>query len=111
MSTFSKSFVLGLGLVAGLGVAAQAQTAYPTYPTQNPSVAALPPVQGPRASSYNSIVPGQEHMAVVPSGAYPGPGPGAGTGQMPPRFEKPADWDQNAALHPYTTNGMGPKPH
>ena len=98
MSIFNKSLVLGLGLVAGIAATASAQ--------QGPSVASLP---GPRASSEISI-PGPDRQAVVPTGNYPGPNAGATNGPMPPRFEKPADWDTNAALHPYTS-GMGPKPH
>src|SRR5436853_6975783 len=101
MSNFIKPALLGLGLVAGLALTAQAQTA------PGPSVATLPPAQGPRASSYLSI-PSGEHVAVTPSPAYVGPAPGAGTGNMPPRFERSADWDANPAMKPYET-GKGPR--
>jgi hypothetical protein len=47
---------------------------------------------------------------VAPSPAYVGPAPGAGYYGMPPRFEKSADWDSNAAMHPYTSS-VGPRPH
>src|SRR5436853_5256478 len=107
MSTFMKPIVFGLGLVAGIALSAQAQT---VSVTPGPSVASLPPTdQGPRAASHN-FVQGDRPIAVAPSSAYPGPAPGASTGQMPPRYEKSADWDQNTALHPYTS-GQGPKAH
>ncbi len=107
MSINLKPIVLGLGLVAGVALSAQAQTA-PVTP--GPSIASLPPSdQGPRASSHN-FVHGDHPAGVVQSGNYPGPAPGAGNGVMPPHYEKSVDWDNNTALHPYTSN-MGPKPH
>jgi hypothetical protein len=107
MSTFVKPIVLGLGLVAGIALSAQAQT---VPATPGPSVAALPPTdQGPRTASHN-FVQGDRPVAVAPSGAYIGPAPGASTGAMPPHYEKSADWDQNTSLHPYTS-GQGPKAH
>ncbi len=75
MSTFFKPIVLGLGLVAGIALSAQAQT---VAATPGPSIASLPPVdQGPRASSHN-FVPGPADQAVAPSGNYPGPDAGKG---------------------------------
>jgi len=104
MSKFIKPALLGLGLIAGIAFTAQAQTA------PGPSVATLPPAaQGPRASSYISI-PNSGQTAVTPSAAYVGPAPGAGTGNMPPRFEKSADWDANPTMKPYEA-GRGPKPN
>lgn len=74
MSTFFKPIVLGLGLVAGIALTAQAQTAV----TPGPSVANLPPVdQGPRVYSHGYQGPGTV-TAVQPSGQYPGPTPGVG---------------------------------
>ncbi len=108
MSIFLKPIVLGLGLVAGIAIGAQAQTVSGAT-TPGTSVATLPPQEGPRASSYNTI-PGPVREAVTPSGNYPGPAPGASSGQMSPRFDKSADWDANTALHPYTSN-LGPKAH
>ena len=105
MSTFTKSALLGLGLVAAMTFGAQAQTA--AGPAPGPSVASLPPAQGPRPSSYLSI-PNGEHVAVTPSPAYVGPSPGASTGNMPPHFEKSADWDANPTMHPYDA-GKGPR--
>lgn len=107
MSPYLKPVILSLGLVAGVAFSAHAQTASSTT-VPGTSIANLP-VEGPRASSHETVV-GSEHMPVTASGNYPGPAPGASTGQVPPRFQKPADWDQNAALHPYTS-GMGPKPN
>ena len=102
-----KQLVLGLGLIAGVALAAQAQTVSGTV-TPGPSIANLPP-DGPRPNSLGAI-PGGQHMPVTESGNYIGPAPGATNGQMPPRFEKPADWEQNTALHPYSSN-LGPKPN
>jgi hypothetical protein len=104
MSKFIKPALLGLGLVAGLALTAQAQTA------PGPSVATLPPAaQGPRASSYLSV-PAYNYSPVTPSQAYVGPAPGAGTGSMPPRFEKSADWDANPSMKPYDS-GKSPRPN
>lgn len=76
MSTFFKPFVLGLGLVAGIALSAQAQTATTVNP--GPSIANLPPVdQGPRPSSHGYQGPAPT-AAVEPSGSYPGPNPGIG---------------------------------
>ncbi len=107
MVTLFKTTALSLGLLAGIAAAAQAQTApSPTVPGQ--SIANLP-LPGPRASSLGNI-PREQHMPVAQSGIYPGPNAGAVNGPMPPHFEKPADWDQNVAMHPYTS-GEGPKAH
>ena len=106
MSNLIKPALLGLGLVAGLALSAQAQTAMGPNPGAG-SIASLPPSDEPRASSHNSIPSVAQH-AIAPSPAYVGPAPGAGTGHTPPHFDKPADWDSNAAMHPYTS-GMGPK--
>jgi hypothetical protein len=74
MSTFFRPLVLGLGLVAGIALTAQAQT--PVYP--GPSVASLPPVdQGPRVYSHGYQGPSGP-VAVEQSGTYPGPNPGIG---------------------------------
>ena len=107
MPNLIKPALLGLGLVAGIALSAQAQTAM--APTPGPSVATLPPAQGPRASSYLAI-PSGEHVAVTPSPAYVGPAPGAGTGNMPPRFDRSADWDANPTMKPYDS-GKGPRPN
>jgi hypothetical protein len=102
-----KPFLLGVALLAGIAAAAQAQT-ISSGAAPGPSIANLPP-EGPRASSLGSIAH-EQHVPVTASGNYPGPGPGATTGQMPPHFEKPAGWDQDVAMHPYSS-GLGPKPH
>lgn len=108
MPNLLKTTAMSLALLAGIAVSAQAQTvSNTTAPGQ--SLANLPP-GGPRPSSLLNIPQDQQHAPVAQSGTYPGPGPGAGTGHMPPHFEKPADWDQNVAMHPYTS-GQGPKAH
>jgi len=108
MFLFGKSAVVGLGLLAGIAMGAQAQTA--VIPTPGPSVASLPPAQqGPRASSYTAV-PQAGHVAAAPSPAYIGPAPGAGTGHMPPRFEKSAGCDVDPANKPYD-GGKSPRPN
>jgi len=107
MAAFFNGTVLSLGLLAGIAAVAQAQTASDlTVPGQ--SIANLP-LPGPRPSSLGNI-PREPHLPVAQSGVYPGPNAGAVNGPMPPHFEKPADWDQNVAMHPYTS-GEGPKAH
>jgi hypothetical protein len=73
MSTFLKPVVLGLGLVLGIAINANAQTLSSTA-VPGPSIASLPPqaLPGPRTSSANYI-PNQAEMPVTPSGRYPGP--------------------------------------
>jgi hypothetical protein len=106
MFVFGKSAVVGLGLVAGFAMGAQAQTA--VVPTPGPSVASLPPAQqGPRASSYIAV-PQTGHVVVAPSAGYVGPAPGAGTGNMPPPFEKSAGWNVDPTNKPYDA-GKGPR--
>src|SRR5690348_15964237 len=74
MSSFFKPIVLGLGLVAGIALTAQAQTAV----TPGPSIANLPPIdQGPRVYSHGYQGPGGP-VAVAPSPEMPGVNPGVG---------------------------------
>ena len=74
MSTFFKPLVLGLGLVAGIALSAQAQTVV----TPGPSIANLPPVdQGPRAYSHGYQGPGTAG-STAESPTMPGPNPGLG---------------------------------
>lgn len=106
MSVNLKPFVLAIGLVAGLGVAAQAQSVSQA-PVPGPSIANLPP-EGPRASSENSI-PNVNQAPVTASGRYIGPDPGAGYyGTY--TYQTPPNWNQNTPMHPYSSN-MGPKPN
>jgi len=107
MPTLFKTTALSLGLLAGIAVAAQAQTAANT-PAPGQSIANLP-MPGPRASSLG-YVPQEQHLPVAQSGNYPGPNAGAVNGPMPPHYERPADWDKNVVMHPYTS-GEGPKAH
>jgi hypothetical protein len=110
MSSLIRPALLGLGLIAGLTVGAQAQTAMSgPNPGTSPSIASLPTVDQPRAASHLSI-PGSTVQAVPRSPDYVGPAPGAGNGQMPPHYNKSADWDADPSLHPYSS-GHGPKPN
>jgi hypothetical protein len=117
MTLFSKSALLGMGLVA-VAFAAQAQTSgiasLPPNPTAAPPAAASPvapsvAMPGPNPGTASNAGMGAT-QPLSPSQAYVGPSPGAGTGAMPPRYEKAADWDANTALHPYTSS-MGPRPN
>ena len=98
-----KPIVLGLGLVAGVAIGAQAQTVSgATVP--GPSIASLPPSQpfeGPRPSSLGMIPSEAHQQAVVPSGEYPGPRPGSGW------YGKEA---QTQAVQP-SPQYIGPKPN
>jgi hypothetical protein len=106
MPTNLKSLGLGLGLVAGLTIGAEAQTVS-QVPVPGPSIANLPP-EGPRPSSENNI-PRETKMPVTASGKYTGPDPGTGYyGTY--TYQKPANWDQNVSMHPYSSS-MGPKPN
>jgi hypothetical protein len=109
---YVKSALLSLTLLAGTAVAAHAQSGNVAALPPNPAPATAPSYgtyPGPNPGSSWSGV-GQQTQAVTPSPAYVGPSPGAGTGQMPPHYDKSADWDANTALHPYTSN-VGPRPH
>ena len=77
MSNLLKSAALGLGLVAGIAISAQAQTVS-GYSTPGTNVASLPADAGPRASSHNTIT-GPANPAAAPSAnKLDGPAPGAG---------------------------------
>ena len=118
MALFGKSALLSLGVLAGIAFAAQAQTSgiasLPPNPAAAPLAAASPvapsvAMPGPNPGTASSAGMGAT-QPVTPSPAYVGPSPGAGTGNMPPRFEKSADWEANPANRPYTSN-IGPRPH
>jgi hypothetical protein len=120
MSSFAKTTVLSLSLLAGAAFAAHAQSG--SIAALPPGTAAAPPAAtapiGPSAA-YPGPNPGtgfyggtvQTQAPVTPSAQYVGPPPGAGTGAMPQHFEKSADWDNNTALHPYSSPGVGPRPN
>jgi hypothetical protein len=119
MAIFGKSALLSLGVLASVAFAAQAQTSglasLPPNPAAAPPAAASPvapsaTMPGPNPGTASNAGMGATQTAIAPSPTYVGPSPGAGTGNMPPRFEKAADWDANTALHPYTSS-MGPRPN
>src|SRR5260370_26852616 len=110
MSILAKSALLSITMLAGVAVAAHAQSG---------SVAALPPgtvattpatapigpsmaFPGPNPGSgyYGGRVTQQAPLA--PSPQYVGPPPGPGSGSMPPKFHKAAGYDSAPATHPYT---------
>jgi len=119
MAHLGKSALLSLSVLAGVAFAAQAQTSglasLPPNPAAAPPAAASPvapsvAMPGPNPGTSSNAGMAATQTAVAPSPTYVGPSPGAGNGNMPPRFEKAADWDANTALHPYTSN-MGPRPN
>jgi hypothetical protein len=111
MSSFVKASVLGLGLLAGVAFAAQAQTTTASLPPNAGTPSAVAPsgaYPGPNPGSNN--ISGVPVMggSVVASGQYPGPALGSSNGAMPPHFDKPAGYDQDRNAAPYGT-GYGPK--
>jgi hypothetical protein len=115
MSSYIRASVLSLGLIAGAAFAAQAQTAG-EQSSLPPGGGAVPSIimpdghyPGPNPGSSSYIPSTPRVAAVAPSGAYVGPATGATNGPMPPHFAKPAGYDHDPSLAPYTSTGMGPK--
>lgn len=118
MSISLKAAVLSLGVLAGTGMVAYAQT--------SDNLSALPPGAGAPSAAPSAVAPsssypgpavgGNASIATPPSQAamapspnsLPGPAAGAGTGVVPPHFDKPPGYDQNPANSPYSS-GMGPR--
>lgn len=118
MSSLVKSALLGISLVAGAAVAAHAQSN--SVASLPPGAAATPPAAtapvgpsvaypGPNPGSGGYTGTFSEQQPVAPSPKYVGPPPGAADASNPPRFDKPAGYDQDTSLHPYSSN-MGPAP-
>ena len=93
MPKLLTSATAALILLAGVATA-QAQLA--------PSVATLPP-QG--------TVTAAEPMAVAPSPKYVGPAAGGPESANFAASQKPAGYDGDTTMRPYTSSGMGPKPN
>src|SRR5258708_34236416 len=112
MSILAKSALLSVPLLAGVAVAAHAQSG---------SVAALPPgtvattpatapigpsmaFPGPNPGSgyYGGTAPQQAPGA--PSPQYGGPPPAAGSGSVPPKVNKPADYESHPGTQPSTNS-------
>ena len=119
MSKLVKSALLSVSLLAGATIVAHAQSS--NVASLPPGTAATPPAAtapvglsaaypGPNPGSgyYGGTVAVQQ--PVTPSAKYVGPAPGASDGPMPPKFDKPAGYDGDTSMHPYTSN-MGPKPN
>lgn len=118
MSTLAKSMVLSLSLLAGAAFAAHAQSgsvaSLPPGGAAAPSAAPIAPMDpypGPNPGMGSTGAMGQTQAAVTPSPAYVGPNPGAGYYGTPPIYQKPAGYNSDAALHPYTSTGDGPRPN
>src|ERR1051326_9142766 len=118
MSMFVKSSLLSLTLLAGAAVAAHAQSAsVAALPPGTAATAATAPIgpsatcPGPNTGSGFSGGTVTQQAPVSESPKYVGPSPGAASGVMPPKFEKSADYESNATLHPYSSPGLGPRPN
>ena len=120
MSSLVKSALLGLTLVAGAAAAAYAQSnnvaSLPPGTTATPPAATAPvgpsvayPGPNPGSGGYSGTY-SEQQPSVAASPKYVGPPPGAADGSNGTHFDKPAGYDQDSALHPYTSN-MGPKPN
>ncbi len=125
MTSLLKSTILGVGLLTGVALAAQAQ-----------SVSSLPPGGGAPApgavtqpySSTQTISPNPGGNVSIPNEHYQppadyaanradhpystsiGPQPGSHSSGKDVPYQASA-WDAQPAQHPYTTPGFGPKPN
>lgn len=92
MSSMLKSALLGVGLLAGTALTAQAQ-----------SVSSLPP------AGSTAVVP--QTAVTEPYGSNQSfyPKPGGNAVWKDPDYQPPPDYATNSADHPYSTS-IGPKP-
>ena len=90
MPSLFKSAVLGFGLLAGVGVAAHAQ-----------SVSALPPTS-PAKGQIVTPSPSSTTQSFFPK-------PGGNQAWEEQHYQPNAGYDADAAQHPYSTS-IGPKP-
>ncbi len=88
MPSMLKSTLLGIGLLAGTALVAQAQ-----------SVSSLPPGGG--ATSQSAVVQPSTQTIV--------PNPGGNSVWKEQHYQPPADYASNPADHPYSTS-IGPQP-
>jgi hypothetical protein len=120
MMSFAKTTLLSLSLLAGAAFAAHAQSnsvaSLPPGTAAAPHAATAPvgpstayPGPNPGTSGYSGT--GQTQATVAPSPQFVGVSPGTASTPTSPHFEKPADWESNTALHPYTSEGIGPRAH
>jgi hypothetical protein len=82
--TFSGKSVLIAGVLVAVAGSAHAQQQPMTAPT----------------------TPAQQQMSYTPTAPAP-----AAADTNPDHFAKPAGYDQNPAMYPYTRKGAGPKPN
>jgi hypothetical protein len=120
MTSFAKTTVLSLSLLAGVAFAAHAQSS--SVASLPPGTVAAPPAAtapvapstaypGPNPGTPGYSGMGQTQATVAPSPPLVGASPGASNAPTSPHFEKSADWESNTALHPYTSPGIGPRAH
>jgi hypothetical protein len=92
MASLLKPVVLSASLLAGVAATAHAR-----------SVSMLPPENGAQAQTARSPLTGSTQSF------FPKPG---GSQVIKEEYYQPqADWNSDRALHPYSTNGTGPKPN
>lgn len=118
MALLKRSTLLSLGMIAGVGFAAHAQTGVASLP---PAATAAPPavaspaapsvaLPGPNPGNAASGAMGRTQAAMTPSPTYVGPAPGSAPSAAGTHFDKSPDWDANTSMHPYTsTSSAGPR--
>jgi hypothetical protein len=111
MSNCVRRIVLGAALLAGVAMAASAQTM--TAPGENPGpqIATLPPSEAAPANNAITL----PEVAVLAPRTYPQPyanggGPRVSSYSIPrsEHYQASPDYRTNTALHPYS-NGLGPR--
>jgi len=116
MALLKRSTLLSLGMIAGVGFAAHAQTGVASLPpaaTAAPPAVASPAVPsvaypGPNPGNAPSAGTGRTQAAMTPSPTYVGPAPGSAPSAAGTHFDKSSDWDANTSMHPYTSSA-GPR--
>lgn len=114
MPVIGRSMVLGVAFLAGIAIAADADPACRagagSCQSPGPQTAALPPANGARAPT-DITLPQVNVFAPRPGGTYVKvPYTNAfGVQTMVEHYQMPPDYDDNPAMHPYTS-GLGPWP-
>jgi hypothetical protein len=118
MSKLLTSATVAVTLLVGAAtVQAQQAPSVATLPPQGTSVSDAPSTVAP-SPKYVGPAPGITENAtfgastgqvITPSPKYVGPALGAAEGANYASSAKPAGYEGDVTLHPYTTTGMGPK--